>query len=53
MNSFEVPSENIKTVFTIEMVAQHGYMAIAELFDERRFDEAGKVADVLSKCGII
>lgn len=46
-------SECVATVKTIETVAQHGYLKIAELIDHNHIDEARKVAEVLKVVGIV
>lgn len=41
------------TVKTIETVAQHGYLRIAELLDQNRIHEAREIALVLKELGIV
>lgn len=41
------------TVTTIETVAQHGYLKIAELIDGNHIEEARQVAEVLKVVGIV
>lgn len=44
---------NRTTVATIETVAQHAYLKIAELIDGNHLDEARQVAEVLKAVGIV
>ena len=41
------------TTALIETVARQGYMQIAELIDNKRFEEAGQVVEILKGVGIV
>lgn len=44
---------SVTTVKTIETVAQHAYIKIAELIDGNHLDEARQVAEILQVVGIV
>lgn len=45
--------ETVATVKTLETVAQHAYLKIAELIDGNHIEEARQVAEVLKVVGIV
>lgn len=49
----ETGKETSTTVRTIETVAQHAYLKMAELIDGNHLDEACKVAHILKEVGIV
>lgn len=44
---------SVATVKSIETVAQHAYLKIAELIDGNHLDEARQVAEILQVVGIV
>lgn len=44
---------SVTTVKTIETVAQHAYLKMAELIDGNHLDEARQVAEILKVVGVV
>ena len=45
--------ETMTTVKTIETVAQHAYLKMAELIDGGHLEEARQVAEILKEVGVV
>lgn len=45
--------DSMATVRSLEMVAQHAYLKMAELIDGNHLDEACQVANILKEVGLV